>query len=263
MRLRQLAVLLNLLTVALCVSSLARTQGAAAQRSATRYSETLPSRFLSQTEAKQAGCAFGHVEGPTVNACVLTGFTQNQMDVVIYERSEGSSYTAGHHFVIPSWSWGAKLSFLDAHGTDWLVVDTEGMRGTGISQRILLVIAWDGRSFRTVAAESLGYGCYRPSAQADYKLEVQHAFGSTNGAPSIRLDYELLKDNQRVGSWSDSLDWNTARFSFEPVSTAAVLSGPTVAMIRQKMTGVRDYFLSHRLAPPRHSPTAATDELTE
>ena len=129
------------LIVGVCGLILALANTARAQ---TRYTENLPTRFASRTDAQTNGCDFERVEGPAVDTCLLTGFGANQMDVLVFAPAPDLSYRASQRLVVTSWYWGAKLSFLHAAETDWLVIGTEGTRGTGILQHVLLVVAWDG-----------------------------------------------------------------------------------------------------------------------
>ena len=82
MPVRPLTISLALLAVLFVRPSIAAAQ--------TRYTENLPAQFASRAEAEQNGCDFSHVEGPSVDACVLTGFGANQMDVLIYTPAPDS-----------------------------------------------------------------------------------------------------------------------------------------------------------------------------
>ncbi|MEO7892174.1 MAG: hypothetical protein ABIW19_19435 [Vicinamibacterales bacterium] len=172
------------------------------------------------------------------------------MHVVVYDRSR-DGYIAANEMAIPSWSGAAKLSFEDVlgAGTDWLAIDTVGMHGTGIFQRALLVVAWDGTSFRTVAAESLGYRCSRPTAPADYELQVTHSFATTSGSRTLQLQYDLTRDKQAIGRWCDSLRWNAAQFAFVPVPPTVDVSNPMIEGIRERIARVRDYAITRPLDP--------------
>jgi len=202
----------------------------------------LPPGFSSRQEAIRGGCRLVAVKGPSTDTCVLSTFGENQMDLVIYERADSRSYKAKHKIPITSWYWGAELSFVDLLGrtTNWLVIDTEGMRGTGIYQRVLFVIAWDGEHFRTVAAESQSYRCSRPTSSADYLLDVGYNFESGVN-PALRLNYVLKEDDRTIGQWSDRLLWDQEKFTFVPDATTIKLSSPTVQAIRSKISHVREY----------------------
>ena len=201
-----------------------------------------PDSFSSREEALRAGCRFVTLKGPRTDTCVLSAFGQNQMDLVVYERTDSPSYRARHQIPITSWYWGAKLSFVDVlgRGTNWLVIDTEGMRGTGIYQRVLFVIGWDGEHFRTVAAESLSYRCSRPTSPADYLLEVAYNF-ERGVDPAIRFKYVLAENGRTIGQWSDLLRWNRGRFAFVPEATPFKLADSMAHTIREKIIRVREY----------------------
>lgn len=207
--------------------------------------------YAGRDDAARAGCRAATIKGPAIAACVTTSFHDNQMDLVVYERSTSGVYAASDVMAITSWYWGARLSLVDAlgAGTQWLVVETEGMRGTGVSQRVLLVIAWDGSGFRTVAAETLGYRCSRPTSGADYRLDVRQAFELTEGAPHIRFDYELSRDGQRVGAWTGGLRWNAGAFAFEAAPETVTTGSPVVDAVRARIAGVREYALKRPLDP--------------
>jgi hypothetical protein len=231
---------------------------AAAALTLPQGSRDLPRRLASRNAATQAGCRFAAVKGPTTEACILARVQADPMDVVVYERSADGAYTASNEMAIPSWSWEARLSLVDVlrRGTDWLVIDTVGMHGTGVHQRILLVIAWNGTSFRTVAAETLGYVC-NPTATIGYKLIVDHSFATVDGTRSLKLKYELTnelaRDKQRIGAWSDSLRWDAARFTFVPSRSAIGLSSPVVDSIRERIARVREYSVTRPFDPGRGS----------
>jgi hypothetical protein len=114
------------------------------------------------------------------------------------------------------------------------------MRGTGIYQRVLFVIAWDGERFRTVAAESLSYRCSRPTSPADYLLEVTYKF-EPGADPTIRLNYALTENARTIGQWSDILRWNRGKFVFVSDVTAVKLADSTAQAIREKILRVREY----------------------
>jgi hypothetical protein len=211
--------------------------------------------FATRDDATRAGCRPASVKGPGTDTCVTHSFHDNQLDLVVYEKPTGGAYAASDVMAITSWYWGAKLSLVDAlgAGTQWMAVDTEGMRGTGISQRVLVVIAWDGARFRTVATETLGYRCSRPTSAADYRLDVRQTFESSEGTPRIRLDFELSRDEQRVGAWTGGLRWNAGAFAFEAGPDAVTAASPTVDAIRTRIAGVRDYALKRPLDPRGNS----------
>jgi len=215
----------------------------------------LPPRFASRSAAVMAGCRMSVLKGAGSETCVLTELQSDPMRIMVYQRSSDGVYTASNEMAITSWSWTAKLSLTDILGTgaDGLVIDTAGIHGTGINQRILLAIAWDGSRFRTVATESLGYGCYRPTATADYQLAVDHKFVTTNGKRTLQLKYELTKDKQRIGEWTDILPWDPARFMFVLPPPNAAASNSFVDKVRERIARVRDYSLGHPLDPVKGS----------
>jgi beta-lactamase regulating signal transducer with metallopeptidase domain len=214
-----------------------------------------PRRFASHSEAVEAGCRFAAVKGPATDTCVLTGFRDRHLDIVVYERVSGGAYAASDEMAISSWFEGATLSLVDLLGnqTDWLVIDTEGMRGPGMFQRVLLVIGWDGSRFRTAAAESLHYRCSRPTSPEDYRLEVRHAFAPLRGAPGLHFEYQLMRADQRIGVWSDRLRWSAAQFAFTPFESSADVTEPITDRIREQIGRVRVYSAVRPLDPARDS----------
>ena len=136
----------------------------------------LPHRFASRSEAAAAGCLFGHVKGPQVDTCVLGQYAGSSLNLTVYAPTRDGAMAAGNELAIPSQYYETTLELVDmqGQGTDWMVIETTGMHGTAIGQRVLLVIAWQVDRFRVVAAESLDYHCYRPPAPADYALQVRH-----------------------------------------------------------------------------------------
>jgi hypothetical protein len=123
------------------------------------------------------------------------------------------------------------------------------MHGTGIFQRVLFVIGWDGSRFRTAAAESLDYRCVRPTSTMDYALHVRWAFEAAGGAPVLRLDYELTRDEQPIGRWSDRLRWNAAQFAFAPYQATHDVREPVAVRIRNQVGHVRVYSASRSMNP--------------
>ena len=217
----------------------------------TSANQDRPRRFASRGDAAESGCRFAAVKGPGIDACVLTGFRDRYLDLVIYERGTGDAYAISDEMAISSWYEGATLSLVDllGTGTDWLVIDTEGMRGTGIFQRVLFAIGWDGTRFRTAAAESLDYRCSRPTSPADYRLNVRHAFAPLRGATALYLDYELTKDGQRIGAWSDRLRWRASQFAFAPFDSTVDAMEPAALRIREQIGHARVYSAVRPLAP--------------
>jgi beta-lactamase regulating signal transducer with metallopeptidase domain len=217
----------------------------------TSAGQDLPQRLASRAEAAAGGCRFAAVKGPGVDACVLTGFRDRHLDVSVYERAPDGAYVRSDEMAISSWYEGATLSLVDllGTGTDWLVIDTEGMRGTGIFQRVLFAIGWDGTRFRTAASESLDYRCSRPTSPADYRLTVRHAFKPLRGATALYLDYELTKDGQRIGLWSDRLRWRAAQFAFAPFEATTGALEPGALRIREQIGYARVYSAVRPLAP--------------
>jgi len=214
-------------------------------------SPDLPQRFASREAAAQAGCRFHRVKGAATDTCVFTVAQGDPMPIGIYDRSADGRYVIANELKIPSWSWSAKVSFDEVlqAGTDCLVIDTAGMHGTAISQRALLLIGWDGARFRTAAVESLRYGCFRPTAAADYEMKVSYSFATANGGRRLQLAYSLTRDNQEIGRWNDSLRWDAARFAFVTVPSAIDASNPTVSSIRERIARVRAYLLAHPFDP--------------
>lgn len=214
-------------------------------------SSELPVRLASRSAAEKAGCRFAHIKGPSIDSCILTIFHDNQMDLAIYEPSRDGVYTRAHFLELSSWYWDAKLSFVDAlnSGTDWIAISTEGMRGTGIHHRILLVIGWDGARFRTLASETLDYGCFRPTSPDDFKLEVRYAFETLSGRPGIRINYELIKNEARIGAWSDQLRYNPSTFAFVPFKDSVEQSNLLVDRIREQIRRTRVYATSQQMNP--------------
>jgi hypothetical protein len=182
---------------------------------------------------------------------VLTTTQGDPMHVGIYDRTADGQYVLANQLHVPSWSWNAKVSFEDVlgSGTDWLVIDTPGMHGTGISQRVLLLIGWNGRSFQTATAESLSYRCSRPTADADYQLNASHSFTTSNGTRTLQLAYVLSRDSQEIGRWNDTLRWDPARFAFVADQAAVDASSPTIRSIRERFVKVRAYSLTHPFDP--------------
>jgi hypothetical protein len=221
---------------------------------APRFGQTtdnLPRQFASRDAATQAGCPFVPVKGAATDTCVLTTTQGDPMHVGIYDRTADGQYVIANQLHVPSWSWNAKVSFEDVlgSGTDWLVIDTPGMHGTGLSQQVLLLIGWNGRSFQTAAAESLSYGCFRPTADADTQLSVSYSFATGNGVRILQLAYVLTRDTQEVGRWNDALRWDPARFAFVADRSSTDPSNSPVRDIRGRLAGVRAYSLTHPFDP--------------
>jgi hypothetical protein len=219
-------------------------------------SEQPPSQFGSRAVATRAGCRFAAVKGADSESCVLASTQQDPMRVVVYDRAADGTFRAAQNLIIPSWAWGAKLSFerFISPGPEWLVIDTAGMHGTGISQRVLLLIGWDGARFRTVAAESVRYECSRPTSSAAYVFHAAHSFIATGSATMLQFRYELTRDGQRVGGWNDSLQWDAARFAFVP-STTPDMSSALMQGIRDRIARLRTYSLNRPFDPASGSET--------
>jgi len=203
----------------------------------------LPSGFSSRDAAGQAGCQFEPVEGSAHDTCVLVAFTGSEADVGIYERGRGNRYGLAHRLAVPSQYWETSVSYVESPGADaeWMAVETNGATGTGIHHRILLLLAWDGGRFRPRALESLDYRCYRPTTPSDFALDVQQAFAIEGGAASIRLHYDLRRDDVTLASWSDALTWNGERSTFESRGSAPPLVDPLAVAVGERIERVRAY----------------------
>jgi len=209
-----------------------------------------PTRFASRNLAQQAGCQFVPVKGAAADSCVLATKKVDPMRVVVYDRTADGSYVVANDLTIPNQYWTAKLSFESPAGAgrDWLVVETTGVHGTAIAQRVLLVFAWDGARFKTIAAESLQYRCSRPTAAANYELQVAHSFATTASATMLQLRYELTRDKQALGNWSDSLRWDQAAVRLVPIRATGDAS-PEITSIRESIARVRAYSATRPFDP--------------
>lgn len=210
----------------------------------------LPERYATRGEADQGGCHFAALKKPDLDNCVVVQFVEHEARLGVFDFGPAPAYSRAHSFPISSWYWGATTSFIASSrpGVSWLVVETEGMRGTGVSQRVLLVLGWDGKRFQTVAAESLDYTCTRPLAAADYKLTVSSAFEPQNG-PTLRLSYVLSKNNQAIARWSDIRKWDEALRQFGAASESVELSDAQSDAVRQRMAQARSRTMSKPLVP--------------
>ena len=79
---------------------------------------------------------------------------------------------------------------------------------------------------------SLDYQCVPPTSGADYQLKAGYGVASANSGTTIRLDYELIKDGEALGMWSDTLRWNAARFTFELGNMTPRVSDSTAETVR-------------------------------
>jgi hypothetical protein len=95
----------------------------------------------------------------------------------------------------------------------------------------------------------LHYRCSRPTSPEDYRLDVRHTFAPLRGAPGLRLDYELTRNGQRIGAWSDRLRWSAAQFAFMPFESTADLREPVTDRIRDQIGRVRVYSAVRPLDP--------------
>ncbi len=212
----------------------------------------LPQRFASRAEATAAGCLFGHLKGPDIDSCVLGAYANGSLNLSLYDRSRDGTYAIANQLVIPSQYHDSTLSLADMLGqrTDWLVIETTGRHGTGIAQRVLFVIAWNGSGFRAVAAESLDYRCSKPTAPADYALRVRHAFKPLGGAPGLLLDYELVKDGRLIGKWNQQLRWSAYGSRFMPYQSRVDLRlEPAIDHILAQLERIRVYSASGPMDP--------------
>src|SRR5580765_5386526 len=234
--------------VALIPASIA---AASTQGRGQNVDSDLPARLASRSAAEKAGCRFAHLKGPSIDSCILTTFHGNQMDLAVYEPSQDGVYAKSTVMEISSWYWDAKVSFIDAaeKNTNWMAISTEGMRGTGISQRVLLVIGWDGSRFRTLASETLDYDCYFPTSPEDFKLQVHYAFELMSGRPGLRIQYELMKAGDRIAAWSDQLRFNPSNFAFVPFRNSEDVSNLVAVRVREQIRRTRVYATAQQLNP--------------
>jgi hypothetical protein len=218
---------------------------------APTFQEALPDRFASPDVARSAGCQPAALKGPEVRICIVVIQDANPMVLGVYEESPGGTVALSHRLAIPSWGWDAKLSVVDVldRGTEWLVIRTPGMHGTGLSQEVLFVLGWDGARFRAVVAESLGYRCGRPSAPADYVLWVTDVFERRADALRLHLRYQLTRNGETIGRWAAALQWNPAGFVFEPVQSTTDMANPLVTRIQEGIGKARAYAVLHPLDP--------------
>ena len=204
-------------------------------------------RYLSREEAEKDGCQFAALKGPGSINCFKVEPQDREIFVVVYDRTKASGFTKSQILIIPSWYLSATVISINvlSGGGDWLLVNTEGMRGTGVSQRILTVLAWNGERFCTVAVESGTYSCHPPSPDDRYTLTVTHAFASENAIPFLKLSYALSRNEQVVSIWTDILEWDS--HSFKPVEfpLSNNIREPIVNVIRKRISEVRLYLRTH------------------
>ena len=213
--------------------------------------DTLPDQFPSQTVAEEAGCRFAAVKGPAATACVTTAFGGQELSIGIYESQPSGAIIRTEMMRITSWYWAAKVSFRDImqSGTDWLVVETEGNRGTGVRQTVLVVIGWDGDQWSTLVVESLTYNVWRPNGPEDVGLAVTYAFQTSPRGPVLRLKYSLRRGTRPAARWEERLHWNRRRHAFLSQTSTRVSGSSLPGQIRAKIGRVRRYFLGHRPDP--------------
>jgi hypothetical protein len=215
-----------------------------------------PQGFASRAEATAAGCLFGHLKGPDTDICVLGQYTDNSLKLDVYATTPDGAMQVQNELAIPSQYYETSLSLADmlGQGTDWMVVETTGMHGTGIGQRVLFVLAWDGTRFRAVAAETLDYHCAKPTSQYDYALRVQHEFKPLARAPGLVLDYQLTRDGALIGKWTQQLRWRDHERRFVPYqSTVEVQTDPVVHHLLAQLERVRVYSASGPMDPARNA----------
>src|SRR5262249_45826366 len=147
---------------------------------------------------------------PGARTCFVTTDTEDPMRLGVYEQDPAGPFVLTHTLHIPNWSWTTDVTTADVirTRTDAFVIKAIGMHGTGIIQRMRLVIGWNGHAFAPMAIESLSYECVPPTSRAHDKLDVRDSFQFiAKEQPGLRLRYTLTRDGAAVGTWTDLLGW--------------------------------------------------------
>src|SRR5262249_22694655 len=121
------------------------------------------------------------------------------------------------------WYQSARVSVanVDGRSADVLIVNTEGARGTGVTQRVLLVIGWRGDRFALLLLESLSL---RSSAMGNQRnLEGSYKWSRRVGKiKGVAFSYHYIQKEKVAGRhvdefgaiWEDKLRWNEDSQSF-------------------------------------------------
>jgi hypothetical protein len=137
----------------------------------------------------------------------------------VYDQAIDGAHAVANELALPSQYHESTLALASMPGqrTEWLVIESTGMHGTAIGQRVLFVVGWNGDRFRTVAAESLDYRCSRPTSpdQREARRRVFHRDG-----PHLIIEESDASGNKSVEHCvrMQAKFWNQDQASIAPAS---------------------------------------------
>ncbi len=174
--------------------------------------------FQTESQAIKDGCKIKKLKTTNAKNCIIETFNGQELFLVIYDSNEQDKYIKAEQIKVTSWYNEAKVSYEDllGNGTDFILVEFEGNRGTGTSQKILAIIGWHEDRFVPVLIESLSYYIEERDLLTDlnvnYKIENK---GSPKITINLSYSYSQKIHNKTIKEkWIDSLPWNEATFSF-------------------------------------------------
>jgi len=186
------------------------------------YAEASPDSFPNLRDAKQHQCRLAALKSKHPRTCFLLNYDYaNQVLISIYDENEKGEFTKSQELCIPSWYGMAKAKAQDLLGTgqDFLLVEFEGNRGSGVLQMVLMGLAWFDGQWQPAFAETHSYYISGPGNQED--LNLTYRFRREKDHPlSLLLDYRYVgKSDGKMPhgekkTWKDELFWNPQTHSF-------------------------------------------------
>lgn len=167
--------------------------------------------------------------GEGTPVCAMAHTDRFRLKLTIRERSSGRVV---EEVCAPSKYEGATATYVDLPGINRTVVrlSFEGASGTGISQRVLLGVTWDGAAshLRPAFLESASFDV--SVMEDERRLTLRHVFERTGTSqPTLRLNYDYAERSATSGTaggktaaatpsfrstWEERFSWNPKTHSF-------------------------------------------------
>lgn len=175
------------------------------------------SSFKNEKEAAQAGCKIIFLKNTQYKSCVLGQTEGNELSLAFYDQDSSGAFQYQQNISISSWYLEAKFNFIKVFekGPQFIAVEFEGNTGTGVIQKVYLLIGWNQNHFEAAFLENKNYMMNVLGNETVAKTDFQfHA--STSPELLLQHSYHQKgKDIKRIDKkWSETLRWNPKNFSF-------------------------------------------------
>lgn len=177
--------------------------------------------FASSQEAEQEGCVITKLKDEFPSSCIMKETGDQMVTLVIYDGDKNGRYTRAEELCIPTYYWDASIKFLHIFKSSNATIEVKftGAHGTGLGQKILMLVRWHHGKFVPILAETIEYHVNGMSEKQ--KMIVNYKYNNIRkDRPVVELFYSIqIKDIEQKkfkfkANWNDELTWNENNFSF-------------------------------------------------